>query len=62
MTLFLKKKYKGDGNQATFSPSLEANLDEIKQSVGQSDDLVIRRFRLGKTTKMPAAVVYIDGC
>ncbi|GAK14043.1 spore germination protein [Geomicrobium sp. JCM 19039] len=61
MALFLKKKYKGYGDQANFSPSLEANLDEIKQSVGQSDDLVIRRFRLGKTTKLPAAVVYIDG-
>lgn len=41
------------------SRNLQRNIDEIKSSLGNSDDLVIRRFNLKGMVE--SAIVYIDG-
>jgi spore germination protein len=40
--------------------SLEANLQEIRETIGQNSDVIFRSFNLGGS-KWKAAVIYIDG-
>ena len=40
---------------------LELNLQDICEKLGESDDLVVRRFVLQGAKNLPAALVYIDG-
>ncbi|MCL6610800.1 MAG: spore germination protein [Peptococcaceae bacterium] len=47
--------------QIKLSSSLNANLDVLESILGQNDDLVVRRFRLGVAGQAGAAVVYING-
>jgi spore germination protein KA len=40
---------------------LEENIDFINQSLGKSDDLIVRRFRIGRDKKIEAGILYLDG-
>jgi spore germination protein KA len=41
--------------------NLDQNIEVIHRILGQSDDLIVRRFRIGKNKKVDSAIVYIDG-
>ncbi|MCR2807108.1 spore germination protein [Paenibacillus soyae] len=41
--------------------SLQSNLAQIRQALGDSGDIVIREFKAGKTQGIPAALIYTDG-
>ena len=43
------------------SIDLEENLARLKEIVGQSDDVVFRRFKIGNVSELDATVIYIDG-
>ncbi|MFZ5649784.1 MAG: spore germination protein [Bacillota bacterium] len=45
----------------TASPDLDANLNILEKVIGQSGDVISRRFRLGLSDTVEAAVIYIDG-
>lgn len=47
-------------HQFPLTDDLEANLDAVRSTFGDSGDLVIRRFIVGKQ-RLQAAVVYFDG-
>ncbi|WP_036835765.1 spore germination protein [Pontibacillus litoralis] len=40
---------------------LEQNVDELKQSIGASNDVVIKQFYIGKSKEKKCALVFIDG-
>jgi spore germination protein KA len=44
--------------KGVFTPSLEINLNRLRNLFNQSRDLIIRHFRIGDH---PAALVYVDG-
>lgn len=41
--------------------SLQRNIDEIMGRLGANDDLISRRFRIGRDASREAAIFYIDG-
>ncbi|ALC84376.1 hypothetical protein AM592_22040 [Bacillus gobiensis] len=43
------------------SVDLQENLNTIKQEFGNTSDLVIRKFIIGKSTSKEAAAIYIEG-
>ncbi|HTG69145.1 MAG TPA: spore germination protein [Candidatus Udaeobacter sp.] len=43
------------------SEHLEANLTNIREALGNSSDLVIRDFKMGKPTLHKVAIIYING-
>ncbi|QOR85701.1 spore germination protein [Geobacillus stearothermophilus] len=47
--------------QEPMSAELAVNLDIIRQTTGQSSDVVIRRFSLGQERQIKAAIVFVDG-
>ncbi|MBR2517569.1 spore germination protein [Geobacillus sp. FSL K6-0789] len=50
-----------DVPQEPMSAELAVNLDIIRQTTGQSSDVVIRRFSLGQEKQINAAIVFVDG-
>ncbi|MDQ0483637.1 spore germination protein [Guptibacillus hwajinpoensis] len=44
-----------------FYSSLEQNINEIKKTLGDSSDLVVREFKAGTNESMYIAVLYTDG-
>ncbi|OQP23810.1 spore germination protein [Geobacillus zalihae] len=50
-----------DVPQEPMSAELAVNLDIIRQTTGQSSDVVIRRFSLGQERQIKAAIVFVDG-
>lgn len=42
------------------SSSLEQNVQEIREEIGHSPDVIFREFRVGMTKNM-AAIIYVDG-
>ena len=50
-----------DKNIIPLSKNLENNLNEIRRDVGNSPDIIIRRFILGREKKVAAAVIFTDG-
>lgn len=44
-----------------FSEDLEKNLDTLKGIIGNSSDIVIRKFAFGAKKKTRAALIFIDG-
>lgn len=40
---------------------LDQNIEVIHRILGKSDDLIVRRFRIGKNKKVDSAIIYIDG-
>lgn len=46
--------------QMSLSSNLDQNLELLKTIIGQSDDVVFRRFQLGMTERTKAAVVFVE--
>ncbi|GAB7387076.1 spore germination protein [Bacillaceae bacterium] len=55
------EEQKLQGIKQKLSKDLEANLRLVREILGESDDLVIRRFHIGGRREFMAALVYIDG-
>lgn len=47
--------------QEKLSQELEANIDWLKQTLGQSDDMVMRSFCIGGDEHLRAVLVFLDG-
>jgi Bacillus/Clostridium GerA spore germination protein. len=47
--------------QLEFSQDLEKNLDTLKNIIGDSTDIIIRKFAFGYKRKIQAAIIFIDG-
>lgn len=45
----------------TLSTSLPKNIKTIKNSIGNSNDIIIREFLIGKPIEVPIAIIYTDG-
>ncbi|MFZ5824686.1 MAG: hypothetical protein ACOY94_10195 [Bacillota bacterium] len=57
-------KLPGQGRQESgqpLGPRLEENLQALQRLYHHTEDLVIRRFRLGLSAEQAAAVVYLQG-
>lgn len=48
-------------DKVELSRNLQENIDFIRQSLGRSDDLVVREFDIGNHSELKAAVIYLDG-
>ncbi len=44
-----------------FSGNIEAAYDRLKSTVGQSPDIIIRRFFIGQRQQVPALLTFVDG-
>ncbi|MGM0750656.1 MAG: spore germination protein [Bacillota bacterium] len=42
-------------------PNLEENLKSISKAIGNSDDVVIRKIKIGKERSINAGIIYTDG-
>lgn len=45
----------------SLSTSLPKNIKTIKNSIGNSNDIIIREFLIGKPIEVPIAIIYTDG-
>lgn len=50
-----------DVSKSILSNNLSINLNNIKRTLSNSNDLIIREFTFGKSPSVEAAVVFIDG-
>lgn len=50
-----------NGPAPTLSKSLGENLKNIKEMLGNSNDLIIREFSFGENQRINAALVFVDG-
>lgn len=50
-----------DGSPVCLSKNLEESLNILRDNLGQSNDVIIRRVKIGSDRNVDAAVVYIDG-
>jgi spore germination protein KA len=55
------KKQKYMSNDKEIHSSLDENIEQIKDSFGNSGDLIIRSFRMGKPFSHKVASIYING-
>lgn len=55
------KETEKNDNIQKISEHLEANLTNIREALGNSSDLVIRDFKMGKPTLHKVAIIYING-
>lgn len=58
------RRTNGENSEKDITPlskNLEATLNEIRRDVGNSPDIIIRRFILGRENKVSAAVIFTDG-
>nr|WP_243239297.1 spore germination protein [Sulfobacillus harzensis] len=51
----------GSGSLDEFSGHVEAAYERLKNTVGQSPDIIIRRFYIGSTVRIPAVLAFVDG-
>ncbi|WP_026045578.1 spore germination protein [Paenisporosarcina sp. TG-14] len=49
------------GQKGSLKMDLQENIRQIKESFGNSPDLVIREISIGKQVNIPAAVIYTEG-
>jgi spore germination protein KA len=56
-----KEEKKGDEAKAVISSSLEKNLTQLKEMLGDSSDVVIKEFRFGCNHSLEGALLCIDG-
>lgn len=62
MTMVGTEQAEGDGEEeARLSPVLGENLHSLRQRLGNSSDIVMRRIILNLERKIEAAVVYVEG-
>ena len=56
------KKVLGQNSPPIYlSKSLEKNLRILRETLGQSSDVIIREMNIGTNSNIDAAVIYIDG-
>jgi spore germination protein KA len=48
-------------DQNTLLSSIKANIENIKTRMGNSEDLIIREFRIGSASQTEIAIIYVDG-
>jgi len=48
-------------SQSKISLNLKENLNNLKNILGPSDDIIMREFAFGKKAQISAALIYIDG-
>lgn len=56
-----KQKCPGDEPALPVFKSLEKNLEEVQHKLGNSTDIVVRRFVMGKENNHPGVLIYVDG-
>lgn len=49
------------GSLDAFSGNVEVAYDRLKNTVGQSPDVILRRFFIGKDVRVPALMAFVDG-
>ncbi|KYG91418.1 MULTISPECIES: spore germination protein [Metasolibacillus] len=54
-------KLSPNAHQKPLFTSLQHTIDTIQQTVGYSDDVMVRQLFIGESTKQSLAIVYIDG-
>ncbi|WP_391209401.1 spore germination protein [Psychrobacillus sp. L4] len=47
--------------KTALNSNLQENIQKIKETLGKSEDIIIREIRIGKDGSLKAAVVYTDG-
>ncbi len=58
----LNKKQEVDiSEDQLLTPSLDENIDILRNILGQSPDIIIRKFSFGQEPRYDAAVFYVDG-
>lgn len=50
-----------DNTVTSLSTSLRKNINTIKSSLGNSNDIIIREFMIGKPIEIPIAIIFTDG-
>lgn len=55
------RRYKAPQARDPLTTSLEENIEKVKNTLGNSTDLVVREFRIGTNENIKAAVIYTDG-
>jgi spore germination protein KA len=48
-------------NQNTLPSSLKDNIENIKNRMGNTEDLIIRKLQIGLTAQIEIAIIYVDG-
>lgn len=51
----------GSGSLDAFSGNVASAYERLKNTVGQSPDIIIRRFFIGTTVKIAAVLAFVDG-
>ena len=57
----LKKKSSSVSDINKLGRNLEENLELFKKELGDSPDIIIRRFNLNIKNRIKAAIIFIDG-
>ncbi len=57
----LAKELQASGSVDTFSGSVELAYNRLKNTIGQSPDVILRRFFIGKDVQVPALMAFVDG-
>ena len=57
----LAKDLNRSGSLDAFSGDVETAYTRLKNAVGQSPDIILRRFLIGKDVKIPALLAFVDG-
>ncbi|WP_052361494.1 hypothetical protein [Geomicrobium sp. JCM 19038] len=61
MSLLLKRRFKKENEKHPLSPSMTVNVNTIQSIIGQSEDVTIRHFSLGKEPKVaPQSSILMD--
>ncbi|QGT99395.1 Nutrient germinant receptor inner membrane subunit A (GerKA/GerAA/GerBA) [Candidatus Syntrophocurvum alkaliphilum] len=59
--LGLKSANKTNQNNTVITSNLKQNIAHFKNSLGDSNDIIIREFKIGKKHNIDVALIYIDG-
>jgi spore germination protein KA len=54
-------KKEGAGRRNPLEETLEENINKIKSTLGHSEDIILRRMKLGKEQTIDMALLYTDG-
>ncbi len=57
----LAKELQASGSVDTFSGSVELAYNRLKNTIGQSPDVILRRFFIGRDVQVPALMAFVDG-
>lgn len=57
----LLQDMKGDDDLENFSGNVQSGYNRLKNTLGTSPDIIIRRFLIGEDAKIPALLTFVDG-